>query len=219
MATDKTELFHQRVGVTVTAEHHLPSILTPDFLAASGIVPSHWRAIESHMSPDYSSVDYHNGVLWRMDQDTLTIEYERPWSLGTIWEIQALASRYLSEVRVVPYRNLVISFSVAFIREEPLIWLTKRFLNPSLIEEKPYELWLVPDVLFEVPEGPVIRLSMNHGTIQTDSNTEEDAVVVSASLFHNGPLNWSEMVAGLNRMPHDRERVLELLYDLLGEEP
>jgi hypothetical protein len=59
---------------------------------------------------------------------------------------------------------------------------------------------------------------MNHGTISSDSNTEEDAVVASTALFHDGPLDWSEMVAALERIPVDREMALALLYDLLEEE-
>ena len=218
MATDRTEPVMQWTGITLTAEHHLPSILTPDFLAAAKIVPAHWRAVESRMSPDFSSVDYHNGVSWRIDQDTLTIEDERRWLASATWDVQALASRYLNEVRIIPYRNLTINFRTAFSRQEPFAWITKRFLNPALTEEKPYELWLVPQVLFEIPEGPIISLTMNQGTISSDSNTEEDAVVVSTALFHDGPLDWSEMEAALDRMPVDRETALALVYDLLEEE-
>ena len=218
MATDKTELLHQWAGFTVTAEHHLPSILTPDFLAATGIVPSHWRAVESHMSRDYSSVEYHNGVLCQMDEDTLTIEDKRPWRPDATWDVQALTSRYLNEVRIVPYRTLTINFRTAFVRGEPLTWITERFLNPALTERESYDLMLVPNLFFEVPDGPVVQLSFNQGSVQTDSGTEEDAIIVSAALFHDGPLNWSEMVAAINRLPIDREKVLALLSDLLEEE-
>ena len=218
MATDKTELFHQWAGVTVTAEHHHPPILTPDFLAATGIVPSHWRAVESHMSRDFSSVNYHNGVVWKMDEDTLTIEDEREWRPDDTWDVLALASRYLSEVRVVPYRTLTINFRAAFVRQEPLTWITSRFLNPALTEGKPYELLLAPTVFFELLDGPVVSLTFNQGSIQSDSDTEEDAIAVSAALFHDGPMNWSEMVAAINGLPNNREEVLALLSDLLEEE-
>ena len=40
----------------------------------------------------------------------------------------------------------------------------------------------------------------------------------STALFHDGPLDWSEMVAALERIPVDREMALALLYDLLEEE-
>ncbi len=218
MATDRTEPVMQWTSVTLTAEHHLPSILTPDFLDAAKIVPTHWRAVESRMSPDFSSVEYHNGVSWRMDQDTLTIEDERPWLASATWDVQGLASRYLSEVRIIPYRDLTINFRTAFIRQEPFAWITKRFLNPALIEEKPYELGLVPQLLFEISDGPVVSLTMNPGTISSDSNTEQDSVVVSTALVHEGPLDWSEMVAALERIPVDRETALALLHELLEEE-
>jgi hypothetical protein len=219
MGTENTKLYLQWTGVTLTAKRHIPSILTPDFLATTGIVPSHWRAVESLITQDLSSVEYHNGVLWRMDEDTLTIEDERPWEPDAIWDVQNLASRYLNEVRVIPYEDLTINFRAGFIRHEPSIWITERFLNPALIEEKSYELGLIPSLLFEVPEGPMVRLTFNRGSIRPDQDTEEDAVVVYAALFYKGPLNWSKMMAALNRLPPDRENVLALLSDLLEVEP
>ena len=215
MGTEETELYLQWTGVKLTAERHIPSILTPEFLSASGIVPTHWRAVESNMSQDESSVEYHNGVLWKMDEETLTIEDERPWEPDAIWDVQSLATRYLNEVRVIPYDDLTIDFRAGFLRQEPGTWITDRFLNPTVAEGVSFELRLIPHLLFEIPEGPVVRLAFSQGSIRPDPDTEEEAVVISVALFHGGPLNWSEMTAALNRLPNDRDWVLALLSDLL----
>jgi hypothetical protein len=147
----------------------------------------------------------------------LTIEDERPWRTDEPWEVLGLASRYLNEVRIVPYRTLAINFRVFWTRNDPLEWITEKFLNPDLTKKTSHDLLMVPTLFFSMPDGPFARLSMNGGSIQTDSDVEQDAVLVTAALIYDEPLDRSEMMTAINRLPQNRDAVLALLAELLEE--
>ena len=201
--------------VTVTASHHNPSILTPDFLSAAGIVPGHWKIAKAEWSPEFSSILYHNGVLWTMDQDRLAIEDDRTSEFSEAYEIHALARLYLEKVRVVPYRNTFLNFEAWTPRDHPGDWLTQRFLNPSITDDQPDDLVLEPRFVFNMPGG-LVRLWMTRGTHVADSGPEQDGINIRIGAFYRGPMDSEELVSAISRWPADREKVLGVVNHLLG---
>ena len=213
--TRELELHVSLARVMVTANHHNPSILTPAFLSAASIVPGHWKIAEAEWSPEFSSVRYHNGILWTMDQDRLTIEDDRTSEFSEAYEIHALARLYLEEVRVVRYRNTSLYFEAWTPRDHPGDWLTQRFLNPSVKDGQPDDLALEPRFVFNMPGGRV-RLWMTRGTLAENSGPEQDRIEIQIGAFYRGPLDSNELVSAISGWPADREKVLGVVNRLLG---
>ena len=213
--TRELELHVSLARVTVNANHHNPSILTPDFLSAASIVPGHWKTAEVGWSPELSSVRYHNGILWTMDQDRLIIEDERTSEFSEAYEIHALARLYLEEVRVVPYRSTFLYFEAWTPREHPSDWLTQRFLNPAVKDGQPDDLVLEPRLAFNTP-GARVRLWMTEGTFAADSGSEQDGIDIRIGALYRDPLDSKELVSAISGWPADREKVLGVVNRLLG---
>ena len=142
LMTERSEFRLERVDVAVSAEHHNPSMLTPEFLRLSGVVPSHWEPEEAELGRDFSSVLFYNGILWVMDQERLIIEDSQDGlSFSQPFEVHRLTRRYLEEVRTVLYRNLVLSFHgrvpTASSGGDPRHWLAEQLLRPDKLNAGP----------------------------------------------------------------------------------
>ena len=223
-----TELRLARVDVAVSAEHHNPSILTPDFLLLSGVVPSHWRVEEAELSREFSSVLFHNGVLWVMNQERLLIEESRDGlTFSEPFEVHQLARRYLEEVRMVPYLNLVLSFHgwapIAGSGEDPRRWLAERLLQPGKLNAHPGGVMLEPTVLFDV-SGALVRLTMTRPA-RVGVAGEGDSIGVRVRVLYRGDGEEIDirdsrrpLLSALSRWPNDQPMVLAVVRSMLAEE-
>lgn len=214
--------------MAVSAEHHNPSMLTPDFLRLSGLVPSHWDVEEAELSREFSSVVYHNGVLWVMNQERLIIEDSRDGlTFSGPFEIHELARRYLEEVRLIPYQNLVLSFhgsvAIAGSSGDPRRWIAERLLKPSKLGVHPDGVMLEPTVLFDVSEA-LVRLTMYRPAGSDNADADEAIGIRFRALYRGGDQNMdirnsaAPLLAALSRWPDDQSKVLEVVRNILAEE-
>ena len=70
---DQAHFWLHSVSVVVTAGFHNPSILNPDFLKSRGIVPMDWEPKRTITTPQFSTIQFHNGIKWTVDQSKLTV--------------------------------------------------------------------------------------------------------------------------------------------------
>ena len=226
--SDHSEFRLARADVSVSAEYHNPSLLTPDFLRLSRIVPDHWEEEEAELSRDFSSVMFHNGVLWVINEERLIIEDSRKsLSFFEPFEVHGLARRYLEEVRTVPYRNLVLSFhgwaSIHNSGGDPRRWLAEQLLRPDRLNSHPSGLMLEPTILFSVSGTPV-RLTMTRD-VQGGSQSEDGAVGLRVRVLYRGNVQQTDiresgapLLAGLDRWADDESAMIETIRNILAEE-
>ena len=215
-----------RVDVAVSAEYHNPSMLTPDFLRLSGLVPAHWEVAEAELGREFSSVLYYNGVLWVMNQERLIIEDSRDGlAFPDPFEVHGLARGYLVEVRAVPYRNLVLSFHgsvpISGLSGDPRRWIAEQLLKPGKLSVHPGGVMLEPTVLFDV-SGALVRLTMFRFA---GSGDEGGALGVRVRVLYRGGDEAMDMMdsatpllSALSRWPDDQSMVLEVVQRILAEE-
>lgn len=225
---ERSEFRLSRIDASVSAEYHNPSMLTPDFLRLSGIVPAHWEEAEAGLSRDFSSVLFYNGILWAMNQERLIIEDSREGlSFSEPFEVHGLARRYLEEVRAVPYRNLVLSFhgwaSIPSCGGDPRRWLAERLLRPDKLNAHPSGLMMEPRLLFNISGTPV-RLTMTRPESDVDEGGGE-AVGLRARVLYQGSVAETDiresggpLLSGLEKWPDDQSAMLEVVRNILAKE-
>ena len=214
--------------MAVSAEHHNPSILTPDFLRVSGVVPTHWEVEEAELSRDFSSVLFYNGVLWAMTPERLIIEDTREGlSFSEPFEVHGLARGYLEEVRTVPYRNLVLSFHgwmpITGSVGDPRRWLAERLLRPDKLNVHPGGVMLEPTVLFDVSGTPV-RMTMTRPAWDGGEG-DDGAIGLRVRVLYRGGVEETDiresggpLLSALDSWPEDQLTVLTVIQSILAEE-
>ena len=209
------ELAARLTNLVITAEYHHPTILSPSFLSACGIVPETWSAVDFSESDTARTVEYHNGVFWSLDQNSLIVEDDRPFDLDGEIEIHNLASNYLREVRAIQYRALGLNFYLALPARDPHGWIANRFMPPSLHAARNHGIRVLPS--FAVPVGDATA-TITFGGPETDFEDPplDDAVLISVHVLHQGFSDAVEVLSALSSWPATHAAVVQAVSLLIG---
>ena len=211
------ELISRLTNVVVTAEHHHPQILSPGFLSVCEIVPETWNAVDFSGTETLSTIEYHNGVYWHLDRNSLIIEDDRPFDWRGEIEIHRLASHYLNEVRAVPYRALGLNFYLALPTDDPDGWIANRFSPPDLQAALNHGIRALPR--FTLPAGQSTATIVFSGSENDldDPSPPDDAVLLSVHVHRQGFGDVSDLVSTLSSWPTTQSTVLRAVSLLIGE--
>ena len=117
--------------VRVYAEYHVPSMLTPEFLASNAIVPQYWGYGESLRRMHEAWVTYQNGVSIFLTAAELQIKDNRSAFPEAVPECFDVAQRYLAAMQLVDFQSFVVTLELKKPMEDPGLFLTNRFLRPE----------------------------------------------------------------------------------------
>ena len=120
------------MSIVVTASSHNPSILHPAFLRSEGIVPAEWEAGEQTIStPVFARVSYPNPVNISLTAEPGKIQFveESPSSDVSASPLPGIASRYVRALPKVPYTGLGINPVVFVAFDDPVSFVSARFLR------------------------------------------------------------------------------------------
>ena len=209
------ELTTRLTNVVVTAEHHRPQILSADFLSACGIVPQEWNAIESSVTEESNTVEYHNGVFWYLDNESLIIEDDRTFDFGGEIEIHDLAMKYIQEVRAIPYRALGLNFYLAFPDPDPHAWIANRFMSPNLRTAHDHGIRILPRFAISSDDA---NTTIILGGPETDFDDPplDGAVLISVHVYREGLADATGVMAALEAWPATKRTVANAMSLLLG---
>ena len=209
------------VSVVVTANHHNPSILTPDFLTAQGIVPQDWEVLDSMTTPGVSAIHYSERLQWTLDQGALRIVEPCEGAFQDRYEVHDLATRYIDKVRVVPYRSLGLNCQVWTPLKDPGRWLTERFLSTEFQTPNLINLRMEPRFSFgsnqAVPDA-IVNLSVNSGQVERPGEHPVDAAIIDCNVHHPGPLDAERLISAIGQWAVHQDAIKEALYLLFGSD-
>ena len=217
---DKSHYWLHSVSVVVTAEFHNPSILSPDFLKANRIVPENWEPGDVITTPQFSNLQFQNGIAWTVDQSKLTVVDTCESVFRTDYRARAydLVASYLRVLPHVPYRSLGLNFVVTIRRDDPLNWLTERYLRDDFrLLRLPNRLTMVPRFTIPVDDGILCSLSLEAGTSQLDGSHSQPAVIANCNVHHEGIRDTDLICQAINQWPKRQEFVTVILNQLLGD--
>ena len=210
------------VSVVVTAQSHNPSILTPEFLSSSGIVPDDWTVGEAIGVPPFSLVGFQNGVRWTLDAARLNVTEGCAASFQDAYLIHDSVIEYLRKVDYVPYRSLGLNWTVSAESGDPGGWLTRRFLKDgpwSKRNQRPVSM--IPRFRLDTG-GPVLNLAFGDQLVaQRDAESSDSisCISVDCNVHHEGPLNAVELRDAIGLWKSHQSLIVKTLDTLLGDEP
>ena len=179
-------------SIVVTAEHHNPTILNPDFLARQDIVPDDWgwelgdRVLST---PLLAQVSYTNAVSLLCDQAKLQILDARPSVNPAESKITQIALSYVRVLHHVRYTAVGINFNGAIERDSPQAALIDRFLAQGFWNNEQNRLQDVALHLFYPVEDGRLRVGLESGEIREPSESGQESVrsaIVVGANFHHG---------------------------------
>lgn len=195
MAAER-KLWLNGVSVVVTAEHHNPSILNPDFLVSREIVPDTWCVAETITSPAGSVVKYANGVALTVDPSRLMVTEACGPEFGDDFKSHDLVTAYLKTLPHVPYRDLGLNCNLYALQSDPQRWLVERFAAKWLREEPQFR-GIRPTFVLDAKDA-VCNVKLAEGERNGDP-----CVVADCNMHHKGPLEVASLLAAIS---HWRER-------------
>ncbi len=203
------------VSVVVTAEYHNPSILTGDFLKSREIMPPDWKPAEAITTPPVSSVRYHKGVHWIVDQSNLTVTENCDSSFRDDYLVYKIVRRYLELLPHVNYRDLGLNCIVSRKQSDPEKWLTERFLRPGPWSECGQESpRMVPRFILNTDDA-TCNLSFNAKEVTPPGDNSHAAVIVNVNMHHSGPLKVNDLRMAIGRWKERQDFVISALDKFL----
>ena len=202
------------VSVVVTANFHNPSVLNPGFLEQNKIVPHEWEVDEAITTPPLSIVGYQEGILWNLDQTTLTVT-ENCLPGQDEFRVHAQVSEYVKTLPHVPYQGLGLNCVLSFDKDDAVKWLTQRFLKVGPWRKGKYSaLRMAPKFVFPVGNA-ICNLTLNPGLVHPEENVNQEAVIASSNLHHNGPFGSESLRETIADWPEKYGEVISALRALL----
>ena len=211
--TDQQFWLHN-ISVVVTARYHNPSVLNPGFLEANRIVPKEWKVDEAVTTPPLSIVTYQQGIVWNLDQTTLTVT-ENCDPDQSEFDVHRQVAEYVKTLPHVPYQGLGLNCVLSFEATDPEKWLTQRFLRPGPWRKGSFAaMAMVPKFVFPV-ENAICNLTMSPGLVHSEENANHAAVIASSNLHHDGPFDSETLCTTIAQWQEKHKHVLAALHTLL----
>ena len=209
------------VSVVVTANHHNPSILTPDFLTAQGIVPPDWEVLESMTTRDLSVIQYNERPQWMLNQGGLRIVEPCDGEFQDRYELHDLAIKFIDKVRLVPYRSLGLNCQVWTPLEDSGRWISERFLNTNVQTHDLLDLRMKPQFTFGVNKSvadAIVNMSIYGAQVTRAEEEPVDAAVIDCNVHHPGPLEANELISAIGKWAAHQNSIEEALHQLFGSD-
>lgn len=179
-----------QVSVVLSAHVHNPSIINPDFLKSSRIVPTDWTVTETITTPGFSQTDFENGIGLTVDEARCVIRETIVGDFRKSYRAHAVARAYIRTLPHVPYSAVGLNWLVRLPRRNSKAWLLTRFLRPGS--------WLKADPAIS---GATIRFEIEYrgstcflvvAAAGPRGSGDEDKIVVDANFHYEGPFAQPE---------------------------
>ena len=182
-------LITQEFGIIIAAKNHKPTILNPDFLKYSGIVPTEWElARQPIYTQSVSQVAFTNGIVIIAEPTrVMFIEAIENKAVEEI-AITAIAKKYVEALPNVEYEAVGINPRgyIAFEKEQDAarLFITETLLSAGEWQEvgtAPVRATL--NLAYTMDRGP-FYLSVNEAALRNPDETSTPIVLFSGSFSY-----------------------------------
>ncbi len=209
--------------ITIGAKNLDPTMLSPDFLKFSGIVPNEWELAQQPVkSPRGSQVSFQNGVNVISQPGTISfIEAAANKDLPQL-QFAQVAQRYVQKFPLAEYQNLSISpkVIVPFPEEKDggNMFINKRLLAPGPWHDFGNTSLQGSLNLFYQLEKCQFRLTINPARLQQPNETIISAVLFSGTFNYNlaevaVDQRINQLVQVINNWDQDLTIFRELIFE------
>ena len=167
------------ISVVVTAKHHNPSILNPDFLERNGIVPVGWVIVDNLTTQAFSLVRYDNGVEWHLDPLKAILTETSELAVDGSRRIPSIITSWLRQLPHVPYHDLGFSWKLSVRQPAARDWLMDHFFRHDTPSNRSVSR-VQPRFTIDA-DGKQLNLALDER-----ESTDGDQVEVKCSLYFRG---------------------------------
>jgi hypothetical protein len=194
----------QEMAIAIAAQKNNPTILTPDFLKYSGIVPSEWELAKAPiLTNSAAQVTFQNGIT--VIADLNRIIFAQPLSVQAqpqVVQIPAIAHKYIQTLPQVNYKGISITFRghAPFDNQENG---TREYIYRNLLNSGPWLEYGTTPVqaslrfMYNQP-GVQMNLDINEALLQLAEQTSKKVVLFTANCLH--PINQEDEKQGLTAL-------------------
>lgn len=175
----------EELAISIVAPKFNPTLLTPDFLQYSGIVPSDWQlAREPVLNAQMAHVAYTNGVNISVQLNAVTFsENIKAKALESV-AVPSLVRKYVRALPNASYQGIGINISAFFTFEgegedAPRNYIAKTLLAPGAWQEVGQELKTATVNLAYTLERGQFNLKIDDVQLRLADNSPQAAVLFS----------------------------------------
>ncbi|MBG1265631.1 hypothetical protein [Nostoc sp. WHI] len=179
----------QEIAIAIAAKQHNPTILTPDFLKYSGIVPSDWELTQQPiLTNSTAQVVFQKGISIAAQVNRIIFSEVIATKEFTEVEIPGVARKYLETLAQVDYEGVSINFrGHVFFNEQNNT--ARNYIFGTLLNPGPWHEFGKAPVQAAMRfgytiEGAQMSLDINEGGLQLPDQTVQPIVLFSASFNH-----------------------------------
>lgn len=185
-----SKLAIQELAIVIAAKNHNPTILTPDFLKYSGIVPAEWELARSPLlTSQVAQVAFTNGISIVAQPGTVTFSEALEAKSTEDVKIQEIARKYVQTLPHVDYQAVGInprSFLTFEDEEEDAArqYITSTLLSPGAWQELGTASMTAALNLVYPLEGRQLNLVVNEVRLQLPEQQPIPAVLFSGNFSY-----------------------------------
>ncbi|MEH1863766.1 MAG: hypothetical protein V7K69_01820 [Nostoc sp.] len=179
----------QEIAIAIVAKQYNPTILTPDFLKYSGIVPIEWElAQQPVLTNSNAQVVFQNGISIIAQVNRIIFTEVIATKESTDVEIPALVRKYVETLAQVDYQGVSINFRGHVFFEQPNN-TARNYIFGTLLNPGPWHEFGIAPVQAAMRfnytlEGTQMSLDINQGGLQLPDQTVRPIVLFTATFNH-----------------------------------
>ena len=216
----------QELAIVITAKNYDPSLLNPNFLKYSGIVPEDWElARQPVVSNRASQIVFNNGIYIAAQPNRLMfVEALNNKEDKTEARIPQLARKYIEILRTIEYQALGINFrgysTVTNTTVEENNYLIDKLIQPGEWQQcgtKPVKAGL--NLLFSYDDKQ-LNVSVNEAGLKLPESEQVPVVLYSGNFHYD--LNGKKpenVLPSLNSIIDNWQQDLEIYTDVVSKLP
>lgn len=211
-------------SLVVTGEVHNPTILNPDFLMVTRIVPAEWRenVTQAITTPPFAVVSYSNGITVTVENEKLQVrDTSSPEKPSESMAVE-IAKKYVTTLPHVRYKAVGINFQTNVEASSPGQFLKERFLKPGPWDSNSNPLLAAGlRLVYEITGGGRVVLSLDAGETRSAKSQAKGPIVIASANFHrncDGYPAEQQVMGHLERVERDWAMYGKLLDNVLSEE-
>ncbi|WP_013321871.1 hypothetical protein [Gloeothece verrucosa] len=213
----------QELSISISAQKLNPTMLSEDFLKASGIIPSDWELNKQPvLNPNYAQVSFQNGVSIVTQPRTITFLEMLGTKQSTEIKLPELVHKYVEKLPLAEYQGLSISpksvVPLSGSLDAGRKFITETLLAPGAWQEfgkEPVQAGL--NLLYQLDKCQ-FNLTINEARLQLPDQQSLPALLFSGSFNYDLTSNTEgERIEKLNQGIDEWEANLEAFREIVNE--
>lgn len=213
----------QELSIAITAAKLNPTMLSEDFLKASGIIPNDWELNKQPvLSPNYAQVSFSNGVSIVTQPRTITFLEMMGNKEASSLKVSEIAEKYVEKLPLAEYQGLSITPKLVV----PLSGesdAARKYITTTLLAPGPWlEFGQAPvqaglNLLYQL-EQCQFSLSINEARLQLPDKRAIPALLFAGSFNYNitsdnNQERIQKLVEGIKQWQSDLESFQEIVNE------